>query len=148
MNSVEMQELDALLATEVSPHDEDTSMSFDTGESTDMLLEELEDFDLYESRMKIVNGDLLKFFDNPSLPSTAQRMNMLDQLGETLWYDKWIHERASQLSELEDIDMVSIESSITNQAQNIAKQRVNDIFEKLEMTELPKKGNGQRKMTQ
>jgi hypothetical protein len=140
MDDIELAELDALLANEKVPvQDEFTKQTVDIGQSTDMLLEEIEDFDIYETRMNIVNGDLLKYFDNPSIPSDAQRMAMLDRLGETLWYDRWTHERAAQFLELDDLDMSMIEKGLTNEVQKVAKQRVHDIFEQLEMAEVPKK---------
>jgi hypothetical protein len=132
-------ELDELLGPVTQMKDTVTHQTFSVGQSTDMLLEEIEDFDIYETRMNMVNGDLLKYFDNPSLPSNLERMTMLDRLGETLWYEKWIHERAAQFAELEDLDMGTIDLGITNQAQSLAKERVTDIFEGLEMAEIPKK---------
>jgi hypothetical protein len=89
--------------------------------------------------MDMVNGDLLRFFDNPSIPTELQRMEMLDKLGQTLWYDKWVHERAAQFAELDDLDMALIEKGLTNEVQRIAKQRVHDIFDELKKMEVPKR---------
>jgi hypothetical protein len=137
---IELQELENLLGDlDIPVQDEFTKQTFDLGQTTDMLLEEIEDFDLYETRQEFVNGDLLRFFDNPSIPSNTERATMLDNLGESLWYDKWVHERCAQFAELEDLDMALIEKGLSNNTQLVAKTYMKDIFEKLEMTELPKK---------
>ena len=52
----------------------------DEKKSLDMVLEEMEDLTLFNQRESIVNADLLKFADAPSLPTAAQRLSMLDKL--------------------------------------------------------------------
>ncbi len=70
---IELQELENLLGDlDIPVQDEFTKQTFDLGQTTDMLLEEIEDFDIYETRQEFVNGDLLRFFDNPSIPNARQ----------------------------------------------------------------------------
>jgi hypothetical protein len=75
--AVELQELDKILSDVgiVPIKDEWTKQTLNLGHSTEMLLEELEDFDLYEVRQTVVNGDLLKYFDNPSIHQYGKNGN-------------------------------------------------------------------------
>ena len=90
----------------------------DEKKSLDMVLEEMEDVELFSQREQIVNGDLLKFADAPQLPTASQRMAMLDKIGgESLWYDRWQKERCAQAVDSEAIEMVELEMTKNTSAK-------------------------------
>ena len=102
----------------------------DEKKSLDMVLEEMEDVELFNSRQNIVNADLLKFADAPELPSATQRMTMLDKLGNSLWYDRWQQERCEQVNDVEDIEMVTLDMT-----ENTSSNAVETAMEKIQNLE-------------
>ena len=85
------KELDQLI--EGGLEDSPTAETADPVFAVKMVQEELEDELLYQQRESIVQKDLIKFFDNPSMPTAHERFKMAEDLGDSLWYDKWERER-------------------------------------------------------
>ena len=110
----------------------------DPEKSIDMVMEELDDVELFSDRQKIVEGDLFRFIDNPQLPTPSQRIAMLDKLEGSLWYDKWESERCAQVSEIEGVDIALARTRIFTPSLESAKQTVSQAFEKIEMIQYRK----------
>ena len=104
----------------------------DEEQSLDMVLEEMENAEQYAVRQKIVEDDLFKFIDNPKLPTPTERMAMLDNLGDSLWYDKWQQSRCEQVAEIDGADVALARTRIFNPTLEASKQTVNEAFEKIE----------------
>mgnify|MGYP001389745245 CR=1 FL=1 len=129
-----------LLDEDIEPLDPTTFSSFDTVESVNQFLDELAEEKQFEASENIVNADILKYIDNPKYPSASERMNMLDKVGNSAWYDHWETERARQVSALEGLDneVELVRVSMQTKPMTDAKQLVQKAFEKIEMSEINK----------
>jgi len=112
-----------------------------TGETADatfavkMVREELEDELLYQKREAIVQQDLIKHFDNPSVPTAHEKFTMLEDLGaDSLWYEKWERERMEAYNESQDI--LELETSQTWAEQKAVKDLVDEAFKHAEIEEM------------
>ena len=134
-NDPDLIELNNLIGDAPPPVD-DTLVS--TGESLDMLMEELDNTELYAKRKELVNADLLKYIDNPKLPTPTERLNMLDEMGKSLWYDKWQQERCAQVEMIPDVDLELVRTRIFNPDLQASKETIAEAFQKVEMIERKK----------
>ena len=104
------KELDNLI--EGGLEDSATGQTADATFAVKMVREELEDELLYQKREAIVQQDLIKHFDNPSVPTAHEKFTMLEDLGaDSLWYEKWERERMEAYNESQDI--LELETSQT-----------------------------------
>ena len=120
--------------TELLKNDDGTieDIPINQEQSLDMVLEEMEDAEKYASREKLVEADLFKFIDNPKLPTPTERMAMLDNLGDSLWYDKWQQGRCEQVADIDGADVVLARTRIFNPSLEASKQTLTEAFDKIE----------------
>ncbi len=71
-----------------------------TEDAFDDIMRELADPDMWKSNQEIVEKNLMKYIDDPQVPTGTEKMGMLDQLsGNVKWYDKWVAERTESAAE-------------------------------------------------
>ena len=123
-------ELEELLKDE--DVEEDTLATVDSGEAVKMLIEECEDFEKFQKNKALVEGDLLKYFDNPKMPTAVENMKMLDTLNSDLWYGKWLRERVQMANiaatDVEEDDYLQVEDEMMSNTQKEAIKTVNEKF--------------------
>ena len=100
----------------------------DPNKSLDMVLEEMDDPGRFAQRQSIVEKDLLKYADNPRLPTPTERMNMLDRVDNGLWYDKWQAERCAQVADAQGVEMQLVRTRIFNPSLEASKKTVQEAF--------------------
>ena len=138
-------EADALLAKldniEMVQVDDTTMTSVNTATSVKQVIKELED-PQYAIQKDLVERDILKYFDNPELPTGTETYQMLDQLDD-FWYGKWYEERMDLYNEYVGLDNDVI-SSVTSDQMARGRADVKNMFEGLEMADLSKKDTQQQ----
>ena len=64
------------------------------------ILQEISDPDEWAKHEKIIDDDLMRFIDNPAVPSYRDKIAMLDKLdGNNLWYDRWLEQRTESAAD-------------------------------------------------
>ena len=114
-----------------------------TEDAFDDIMRELADPDMWKSNQEIVEKNLMKYIDDPQVPTGTEKMGMLDQLsGNVKWYDRWVAERtesAAKYYETADSGTGNIEM------MDLAKGKVQEAFK---MLEGPLDNPGQRSLAE
>ena len=81
----EIEELAGGELVEATTEDQNLALKF--------FLQELEDPEEYARKDDLLNENLLKYFDNPEMPSEVEKNEMMSAFKEdSMWFDKWIRD--------------------------------------------------------